>query len=204
MAKFNIEAVIKKHTTDGKVDYTKVNEELQADTNAIVAKNTPDKDKLKAEARDSVAKEVIEGLGIKGVDSKDSLQIWKDNMSGSNDENKQRLNNLETENKTNLETIKLLNISKTELSDLKRSTKFSKVNDEFARGGIIKSLESQVTEEKNFDTLADEFIADDKNAHYFGEKKALKVDLLNNPNGNSVDLESDEVKKWRQQAGLEN
>jgi hypothetical protein len=71
--KFNIKKTIEENTVDGVTNYDAVNEAVQKQTGDIVAKNMPDTDKLKVEARESAIKEFIEGVGIKDVINTDQF-----------------------------------------------------------------------------------------------------------------------------------
>ncbi len=53
MAKFNIKELLEKHTSDGEVDYTKVNEELETQNrNIVVKESSKEIDKIKEETLD--------------------------------------------------------------------------------------------------------------------------------------------------------
>jgi hypothetical protein len=74
--KFNIEKTIEEFTVDGVINYESVNEAVQKQTGDIVAKNMPDMDKLKVEARGSAVKDFIEGVGIKEVTNVDQFVAY--------------------------------------------------------------------------------------------------------------------------------
>lgn len=93
MAKFNIEDLLAKHTTEGEVDYTKVNEELEVQNRNIVAKEANKEiDKIK----DEVLSTVIKELGIEGT-SIDDVKVYIKQVSGSTDEAKEEVIKLTTE-----------------------------------------------------------------------------------------------------------
>jgi hypothetical protein len=74
--KFNIKKTIEEFTVEGVTDFDAVNEAVQKQTGDIVAKNKPDMDKLKVEARESAVKEFIEGVGIKEVTNVDQFTAY--------------------------------------------------------------------------------------------------------------------------------
>ena len=71
MAKFDIKALIEKHTKDGVVNHEAVNEELQNQVNGIVAKAKPNMEELTAQIKKEVApeiqKELFQAAGLTNV-----------------------------------------------------------------------------------------------------------------------------------------
>ena len=159
MAKFDIEKLIQQHTNDGEVDYTKINEELETQNRNIVVKESKKEvEKLKDEQLTNLIKEI-------GVDGEtiDDLKLYIKKLGGSTDEVKEQALKLEkdynelkskyeeeVENRTKLETAQK---EKAELELIKGLG----VTDEKQIKYLKWDLSQQVTEEKDFATVVEEY-----------------------------------------------
>ena len=159
----DIEKVIASHTNEeGVVDYTAIEEAVNSEINAIVAKNKPDTDKLKQELHGEVAKSIISGLGIEGS-TVDDLKLWAKKMGGSTDEFKEANIKLEQELEKTRAELEQIAAAKQELEtnltfkeQLSRIKEYGVKDDDTAE--FIKfKLDKIVGEDKDFDTALNEF-----------------------------------------------
>jgi hypothetical protein len=164
MAKFDIKKLIETHTTDGEVDYTKVNEALEEQNRNIVVKEaSKEVEKLKGEQLTNILKEV----GVEG-ESIDDLKLYIKKMGGSTDEVKEAMLKLEKEYKE-LETKYS--------SEVEAFTALKTANQEKERIGLIKGLgvedeeqvnylkwkfENQVTDDKDFAMVVEDYKKENK------------------------------------------
>lgn len=100
MAKIDIEKVLAKYTVDGNVDYTKVNEELQTDTQNIVAKQVA-KEAAKYD-KESIVNEFLKENEFKSIDE---FNAFKKNGATADTEAVKRLENELTTYKAQIEEL---------------------------------------------------------------------------------------------------
>lgn len=159
MAKFDIESLISKFTNDGKVDYAKVNEELETQNRNIVVKEaSKEVEKIKGETLSTIIKE----LGVDG-ETVDDLKLYIKQVSGSTDEAKEEV----------IKLTKQLQLKEKEYGDInEKLTKFETETKERHQTELIKKLgitdekqveffkwdfNRKVTEEKTFDDVVSEW-----------------------------------------------
>lgn len=159
MAKFDIKKLIETHTTDGEVDYTKVNEELEEQNRNIVVKEAnKEVEKLKGEQLTNLIKEI-------GVDGEtiDDLKLYIKKLGGSTDEVKEEALKLEKE---------LKELQGKYDAEVETRTKYEQEQKEQKELDLIKSLgvedekqikylkwdlSQKVSDEKDFATVVEEY-----------------------------------------------
>ena len=159
MAKFDIKKLIETHTTDGEVDYTKVNEELEEQNRNIVVKEAnKEVEKLKGEQLTNLIKEI-------GVDGEtiDDLKLYIKKLGGSTDEVKEEALKLEKE---------LKELQGKYEAEVETRTKYEQEQKEQKELDLIKSLgvedekqikylkwdlSQKVSDEKDFATVVEEY-----------------------------------------------
>ena len=159
MAKFDIEKLIQQHTNDGEVDYTKINEELETQNRNIVVKESKKEvEKLKDEQLTNLIKEI-------GVDGEtiDDLKLYIKKLGGSTDEVKEealklekQYNELKAEYDKEVESRTKLETAQKEQAELEL-IKGLGVTDEKQIKYLKWDLSQQVTEEKDFATVVEEY-----------------------------------------------
>lgn len=159
MAKFDIKKLIETHTNDGEVDYTKINEELEEQNRNIVVKESKKEvEKLKGEQLTNLIKEI-------GVDGEtiDDLKLYIKKLGGSTDEVKEEALRLEKELKelkgkydTEVETRTKLEAAQKEQAEIEL-IKGLGVTDEKQIKYLKWDLSQQVTDEKDFATVVEEY-----------------------------------------------
>ena len=159
MAKFDIEKLIQQHTNDGEVDYTKINEELETQNRNIVVKESKKEvEKLKDEQLTNLIKEI-------GVDGEtiDDLKLYIKKLGGSTDEVKEealklekQYNELKAEYDKEVESRTKLETAQKEQAELEL-IKGLGVTDEKQIKYLKWDLSQQVTDEKDFATVVEEY-----------------------------------------------
>ena len=159
MAKFDIEKLIQQHTNDGEVDYTKINEELETQNRNIVVKESKKEvEKLKDEQLTNLIKEI-------GVDGEtiDDLKLYIKKLGGSTDEVKEEAlklekeyNELKSKYDAEVETRTKLEATQKEKAELEL-IKGLGVTDEKQIKYLKWDLSQQVTDEKDFATVVEEY-----------------------------------------------
>jgi hypothetical protein len=159
MAKFDIEKLIATHTNDGKVDYTKINEELEEQNRNIVVKESKKEvEKLKGEQLSTIIKEI----GIDG-ESLDDVKLYIKTLGGSTDEVKEQMLQLEKEKKDLQAKYDQEVKTRTELEETQREFKQTElikslgITDEKQIKFIKWDLSQQVSEDKTFEDVFNEF-----------------------------------------------
>ena len=159
MAKFDIKKLIDTHTTDGEVDYTKVNEELETQNRNIVVKESKKEvEKLKGEQLTNLIKEI-------GVDGEtiDDLKLYIKKLGGSTDEVKEEALRLEKELKELQGKYEEEVNNRTKLEETQKEAKELElikslgVTDEKQIKYLKWDLSQQVTDEKDFATVVEEY-----------------------------------------------
>jgi|AntAceMinimDraft_18_1070375.scaffolds.fasta_scaffold37337_2 hypothetical protein len=138
MAKFNIKELLEKHTSDGEVDYTKVNEELETQNrNIVVKESSKEIDKIKEETLASMIKE----LGVEGTNLED-VKLYIKQVSGSTDEAKE-------------EVIRL-------------TTEFNKLKKDYDSGvDKLTKIETETKDKKQTDLIKSMGVTEDKQVEFF-------------------------------------
>lgn len=160
---YDLKKVIEANTVDGVVDYEKVMGTLDNDyVNPIVAKKT-DKEKLSKEAVSNLVKE----LGIDG-ESIEDLKLYVKQMGGNTDEIKEANLALQKEYDKLKADYDLEVDTRTKLENETKETnqlnliKGLGVTDEKQIKFLQWDFNSQVTEEKPFETLVEEYAKENK------------------------------------------
>ena len=159
MAKFDIKKLIDSHTTDGEVDYTKVNEELeQQNRNIVVKEANKEIDKIKNETLATLVK----GIGIDG-ETIDDVKLYIKTLGGSTDEVKEAKLKLEAQFK---ELEDKYNKEVESRSQLENQAKEEKqlalikglgITDEKLIKFYKWDFNSKVTDDKTFEQVVEEY-----------------------------------------------
>ena len=156
MAKFNIEEVIKSSTLeDGTLDAKKLMGIIDNDyVNPIVAKQKPDLEKIKIEAKD----EWISNLGFENVSNEEQLKAFVKSTSNEWKEKyndlKKNFDTLET-TKTELETN--YNTVNTKMTSYERQELLRKDNFNGDTDYALYKINQAVNDDKDFDTAYKEY-----------------------------------------------
>ena len=156
MAKFNIEEVIKLSTLeDGTLDAKKLMGIIDNDyVNPIVAKQKPDLEKIKIEAKD----EWISNLGFENVSNEEQLKAFVKSTSNEWQEKyndlKKNFDTLET-TKTELETN--YNTVNTKMTSYERQELLRKDNFNGDTDYALYKINQAVNDDKDFDTAYKEY-----------------------------------------------
>ena len=159
MAKFDIKKLIDSHTTDGEVDYTKINEELeQQNRNIVVKEANKEIDKIKNETLATLVK----GIGIDG-ETIDDVKLYIKTLGGSTDEVKEAKLKLEAQFK---ELEDKYNKEVESRSQLENQAKEEKqlalikglgITDEKLIKFYKWDFNSKVTDDKTFEQVVEEY-----------------------------------------------
>ena len=161
--KFDLKEVVEQHKTDDGLNYEAVMKSIDEQyVNPIIASKKPNVEKIQAEYVGTIAQD----LGIEG-NTVDDIKLWAKKMGGNTDEIKEANLTLEKqlkEYKTNFEQVN------NEYSTLKQShtemQRLSKINGLGILGEDAEflnyKLSKQVTEEKTFESLLEEYAKENK------------------------------------------
>lgn len=172
---------------EGQVDWEKANESYNEHINGIVTKNVA---KETEKAKESTLQTFISELGIEGK-SLDDVKLWTKKMAGNTDEFKETNIKLEKElaeikEKYDLTTSEL-NTLRQEMTNSAQLSKIKSLGvDEEQAEFIHYKLSRQVTEEKGFDELFEEYAKE----HEQETKPTTTNKFVKRNTGNDVIAES--------------
>lgn len=208
-------ALVKKHTDEeGNFNEEGFTEDLQKQVSGFVAKNTPDKEQMKAditaEIKEETQKEIFAAAGAEGVENVDQWKAYAKNISGGTDEAIEKANRLEKENaelaakvgehEATISTLNSTIDNNSKVQELGKSfiPKYASAAKSQVDAHHTKALESdpEAKYEDSINAIKEEF-----------SEWAIKVNSGGEtPQGNTdvplTEEEEAEVNKWREEAGL--
>lgn len=149
----DLEKLLEANTSDGVIDFKKVEEIVNEEINNIVAKKT-DSEKLKGEALETVIAE----LGLENVNNLDGVKTYLKKMGGNTDEIKEANLKLEAELEKTKEQLNLEMSTREKLEqETKKVTQLSKIAELGITGKqaefLIWDLNKSVDDKTTFDDL---------------------------------------------------
>jgi len=174
MAKYDLASVIESNTQDGVVDYTKIMESVNNDyVNPIVTKNKVDVEKLKLQHNSELLKTV-------GFESIDEVKKLKDlNDEGKYNDLQKQLDEISGKYQAELDLKAQLELEKVNQTQLQAIKQLGYDDDDQVELLHFK-LNKQVTDEKDFNSVFEEFKKD--NAPKRTDTKFIKDSFGNTGN----------------------
>jgi len=182
---FDLEQILKDNTKEGIIDIQKVKQLIDNDyVNPIVAKNKPNIEKLKAEARDSAVNDFIKEQSIKDVINIDQFSAYVKTLNSTSTELTEKNIRYKTERddlKTKYEESSKSNIElNSNITSLERKGKIidSGFNSKYTKH-VLSEIDSRLTEDNTIEDVITEI--KDEYPEWQGTLKAKKGnDLLKN------------------------
>lgn len=134
------------------IDFKKIGETVNTFANDLVAKNKPDLEKVKEDAKKSAANDLVAGLGIKNVDNLDGLKSHIETLGKNSTEHTKTIDQLSKELETKTAEYEKVNNDFTEINE-----KYTGVT----RKSAVQSLGVLEKHQNDFITLASAKVTDD-------------------------------------------
>ena len=197
-----IQEILEAHKTENGYNLEAIEKDLNTKVvdDILARKKESYLEEVKPQFQKEFETSYFKNLGIDNVETYDQFKTYAHSISGSVDEKDKALLKAQSDLEELRKTHEVLN---NDYSTLQFNNKLDKVkntglfNDNLIAESFVNVLEKQVTEEKDFTTLLNEYV--ESKGEKQETKKAGLITKQKKPNYNPGDPELDE---WRKQAGL--